>query len=133
MNFPLNQGTLRPFGRSLLQAPFGGMSASHPMTIRLFRRAAWAALLAAMPALAQLPVVPGEPSRTPKAEATARLRLAPAPTANLALPPVTEAELALVRQANQRGTDRPSLEQRVAIGVVRQGAVDAPSAANLAW
>jgi lysyl endopeptidase len=103
------------------------------MTIRLFRRAAMAALLAALPALAQLPVVPGEPSRTPKAEVGARLRLNPAPAAKLALPPVTEAELALVRQANIRGADRPSVEQRVAIGVVRQGAVEAPPAADLDW
>ena len=104
------------------------------MTIRLFRRAAWAALLAALPALAQLPVVPGEPSRTPpKAQSAKTLRLAPVPTAIVGLPPLSEAELALVRRSNQRRTDSPAAEKRVAIGVVRQAAVEAPSAAALQW
>ena len=88
------------------------------MNLRFFLAAA-SLVLAAAPALAQLPVVKGEPALTPKSLPAAQLRLpAGAPVVRAQLAPVTEAELASVRAANARDATKASA-RRVVVGVVR--------------
>jgi lysyl endopeptidase len=83
---------------------------------------------AALPALAQFPVVSGEPALAPKAVAAPQLRLAPGAAAGVVLSPITDNELAPLRQANQRS------RKRHAIGVTRALAGAAlPSARDLPW
>jgi hypothetical protein len=102
-----------------------------------------AALLAALalPALAQMPVVPGEPAQGPKeARPAAQLRLEakvqaqPALRAQARLAPVSSAELASVRAANA-GLAPGSKPKRLVIGLVRsrEATPALPSAADLAW
>jgi hypothetical protein len=109
-------------------------------SFRWLRRMAAALLAAALPALAALPIVPGEPVQAPKAQAAPELRIEarveahPALRASARLAPVQARELALVRRANA-GSRLAGKPKRVVIGVVR--AQDAtprlPSAAELAW
>ena len=105
------------------------------MILRTFLAAA-ALALGALPALAQLPVVPGEPALTPKARPAAQLRLPQGvPAAHATLAPVTEAEIASVRAANQRDATKSSA-RRVVVGIVRATeAVPAviATAATLRW
>ena len=101
------------------------------MIKRLAGLAALAASLA-FSAAAQLPVVHGEPAAAPKARAFARLRLE-APQERLALPPVSEAEVASVRGANARTAFKHV--RRLVVGLERESASAAalPSAAQMAW
>jgi hypothetical protein len=102
-----------------------------------------AALLAALavPALAQMPIVPGEPAQGPKeARPAAQLRLEakveaePALRARARLAPVSAAELASVNTANA-GVAPGSKRKRLVIGLVRsrEATPALPSAASLAW
>jgi hypothetical protein len=111
------------------------------LPFRALRRAA-ALLLAAcaLPAMAQLPVVMGEPVAAPKVAApVAQLRLAgeaaqPQGLAAAELSPVTDSELASLRGAN--AASRPQTRvKRVLIGLVRdaQAAPVLPTAADLEW
>ena len=106
--------------------------------LKLLRLAAAAALFGATGAMAQLPVVPGEPSATPKAAVSAaRLRLAPNPARELArLAPVTESDLQGIRNANQKSAYgvKPALK-RLAVGIVRpvDGGTALPAVSALAW
>src|SRR5260221_12785745 len=80
---------------------------------RLARLLAGAALVAACGTMAQMPSVPGEPALVPKGVAVAQLRLAQeAP--KVVLSPITDSELAGMRQANRRNT------KRLVIGAVRE-------------
>ena len=81
-------------------------------------------------ALAALPVVPGEPSRTPKDAAVAPvLRMSGARAPRVALPLLEESELRSVREANQR-----TPLKRLAIGVARSIPTQALAAATrLQW
>ncbi len=95
---------------------------------RLARLLAGAALVAACGTMAQMPSVPGEPALVPKGVAVAQLRLAQeAP--KVVLSPITDSELAGMRQANRRNT------KRLVIGVVRapDAAAALPTARDLAW
>jgi hypothetical protein len=105
------------------------------MNLRIVAGAAITAMLGALSALAQQPVVPGEPSKAPKAAAAAELRLAPGSGARVELPPVSERELGLVREANRRSAERRMTNEsrRVAIGVLRDGDVAAPSGRQMQW
>src|SRR5258708_2855994 len=88
------------------------------ISMRLIRVAATALLLGAGAALAQLPVVPGEPSLTRKdAAPTPTLRLAPKAVADVRLSPIDVTELAQMRRIN--GTN----QKRLAVGVVRPIAI----------
>ncbi len=79
------------------------------------------ASLALATAHAQQLFHPGEPALTPKAISQAQLRLAPGtPKAVATLPPVTDAEIESVREANRRSSTK-SLAHRAVIGVVRSG------------
>ena len=92
------------------------------MSNRFTRILALAALLAAGATQAQQPVVRGEPALTSAPAAAAQLRLpAGVSKARAALPPVTPAELATIRQANQADSTKLR-ERRIAIGVVREAA-----------
>src|SRR5687768_1393570 len=106
------------------------------MNLRTIGSAALAAMMAAASALAQQPVVLGEPSKTPpKALVAPQLRLANENAVRVELPAVSDGELAMVRQANRRSADafKPSAPRRVAIGVLRDGEVKSPSGAQLQW
>ena len=105
------------------------------MILRTFLAGA-ALVLGTVPAWAQLPVVSGEPALTPKALPAAQLRLpATAPVVRAILAPVTDAEIASVRAANQRDATKTS-QRRVVVGVVRNAeAVPAviASASTMRW
>src|SRR5258708_2682654 len=99
--------------------------------IRWLRLAAVAlASSAAVGALAALPVVPGEASKTPKDAAPAPvLRLGAAEAPRVVLPELAESELASVRESNQR-----TPLKRLAIGVARAIPVSTQIApARLDW
>ena len=84
------------------------------ISMRLIRLCAAALLLGAAGAMAQLPVVPGEPSLTRKDAAPApKLRIAPKAFADVRLSPVDARELAQLRRINRMN------EKRLAVGVVR--------------
>ena len=110
-------------------------------SFRALRRAATALIAAcALPVMAQLPVVMGEPVLAPKvAPPAAELRLtgeaaqARGPAA-VALSPVTDSELAVMRGANASNAPQTRVK-RVVIGVVRdaQAAPALPTAADLDW
>jgi lysyl endopeptidase len=101
---------------------------------RLFRRVLCATLLGATAALAQLPVVLGEPALAAKAAAAPQLHLprnaAPSPSVRrVALAPISAAEVAPVRKANAR-----SDAKRLVIGVVRSPSAGAmPTSEGLVW
>ncbi len=98
--------------------------------MRLIRLGAAALLLGATGAMAQLPVVPGEPSLTRKdAVAAPRLRIAPKGLADVRLSPVDVTELAQLRRNNLGN------QKRLAVGVVRPIASSTalPTARDLAW
>jgi hypothetical protein len=111
------------------------------LPFRVLHRAA-AALLAAcaLPVMAQLPVVMGEPAVAPKvAPPAAELRLAgdaaqPRGPAAVALSPVTDSELAVLRETNSAQHPQ-TLVKRVLIGVVRNADATPvlPTAADLEW
>jgi hypothetical protein len=105
------------------------------MILRTFL-AAVAMFLAAAPAVAQLPVVKGEPALTPKTLPVGQVRLpAGTPIVRASLAPVTEAEVASVRAANGRDATKASA-RRLVIGVVRSAESTPPviaSAATLRW
>jgi lysyl endopeptidase len=106
--------------------------------LKLLRLAAAAALFGAAGAMAQLPVVPGEPSATPKATApAARLRLAPGPGREIArLAPITENDLQGIRNANQKSAYGPRpAQKRLAVGIVRPvaGPAAQPAGSALRW
>ena len=105
------------------------------MILRNFLAAALL-VLGAAPALAQGPIVPGEPARAPKALPAGTLRLpAGAPALRATLAPVTDAEIASVRAANARDTTKTSA-RRVVVGVERSTAVAPPviaTAATMRW
>ena len=100
----------------------------HTTFKKLIRFLATAALAGACGANAQMPSVQGEPALAPKSIAGAQLRFAPA-ASRFVLPPVTDAELAGVRQANLRS------KKRLAIGVERRVDADTTltAASGLAW
>ena len=78
----------------------------------MHRIARLAALLFAAAGLAhgQMPIVPGEPALAPKVRA-AQLRVSPAqPKPTVVLSPVSDAEVALVRAANQRAATKRRAE-----------------------
>ncbi len=104
--------------------------------LKLIRIAAVAWLLAGAGAFAQLPVVRGEPSLTPKsAGPAAQLRVAPA-APQVRLTPVPESEIQALRAANQRArtaAQGAAAQKRFAVGIVRPIAAAAPSARELAW
>lgn len=84
--------------------------------------AALAALLfATATAVAQQPVVRGEPALAPKASAPARVRLEPAQAASARLPALTDEELESVRARNRvDGKQAPaSRPRRVTVGLAR--------------
>ncbi len=91
---------------------------------------ATALVLGAGSAMAQLPVVPGEPSLTRKDAAPApQLRIAPKTIADVRLSPVDVTELAQMRRINRTN------QKRLAVGVVRpiENTVVLPDARDLAW
>jgi len=93
-------------------------------------RFALACLLAgALPALAQ--VVPGEPSKTPKAAAaTPILRLAPkAIPGGVTLAPVEDSELVRLRAANRANVSR----KRLAVGIERRVTASVPGTTVARW
>jgi hypothetical protein len=98
-------------------------------------------LAAALPALGQLPVVPGEPAQPSKAAPAPRLRIAeevaaqPGLRATVQLSPVTDRELAAVQRANGGANALRSNAKRAVIGIVREpdATPPLPSAADLAW
>lgn len=102
-------------------------------------RAAFAALALSLATIAQAAMLPGEPSRAPKQSTPATLLLPAARASAVALPPVTDAELSVLRDANRRGGDafKPQGEaRRVNIGIERGAAgelLQAPAASALAW
>ena len=114
------------------------------MTIRILRplRALASLLLTfAFPAMAQLPMVLGEPAQGPKAaqpapqlRIEAKVEARPALRARAMLPPVTERELARLRGMNGPQATR-GVAKRLAIGIVRdpENTPVLPSAADLAW
>jgi len=89
-----------------------------------------AVILGASTAMAQMPVIRGEPSLTPKeAMPVARLRLAPSPSApSVRLPQVAASELQSIRRANRSA-------KRLLIGIARplERAGKLPTARDLAW
>jgi lysyl endopeptidase len=108
----------------------GVKNAMGRFTMRTIRLALGGALFAALSALGQMPSVPGEPALGPKTAAEApKLRLPPENAPKVILSPITDGELAGLRQANQR------MQKRVAIGVVRSlgEGEPLPSARDLSW
>jgi lysyl endopeptidase len=100
------------------------------LTSRWIRFVAAAFLLGASGAMAQLPVVAGEPALAPKEVAPApKLRIAPGEAPQVRLSPITDDEMAGLRQANRRS------QKRLLIGVVRAIDVAAAllSARDMAW
>ena len=98
--------------------------------MRWIRGAAAALALGATGALAQLPVVHGEHSLTPKdAAPAARLRLAPTGIADVRLPPLAHGEIERVRGENAAN------QKRLAVGVERRDvrALRLPGARDLDW
>lgn len=99
--------------------------------MRWIRLALASVLAAAAPAMALMPVVSGEPALAPKAAVAApqlRLGLGAAQSV-VVLSPVTDSELATLREANRR------MQKRFAIGVVRklEEGTPLPSGADLSW
>ncbi|HET6265023.1 MAG TPA: hypothetical protein VFD95_09200, partial [Usitatibacter sp.] len=87
----------------------------------ILRLLAVAALVAATAAQAQ-PAMRGEPALTPAPGPAPLLRLAPAqPKTRATLPPVSAAEVASVRAANEERTTKGEIRRRV-VGVVREQA-----------
>ncbi len=111
------------------QPPYNG-TVSH--MLKMLRLALACLLLGGLPALAQLPVVPGEPSLTPKSAApTPILRLAPqAIPGGAKLAPVTDAEVDRLRELNRRA---PVARKRLAVGIERALAPNASGAAVDRW
>ena len=111
-----------------------------PLPFRALRRAAALLAACALPVMAQLPVVMGEPVAAPKlALPVAELRLGgdaaqPRGRAQAELSPVTDSELAALRTANT-GPRPQTRVKRVLIGVVRDAsaAPALPTAADLDW
>lgn len=108
------------------------------MIASFLRIAVAAAALAASSAMAQAPMVSGEPALATKALAPApRLRIQETATINARalrtqaqLSPVADSEIEAVRNANRASTQA----KRLVIGVVRAGdGTPLPSAADLAW
>lgn len=98
--------------------------------IRAIRLAAVVVCLGASGAMAQLPVVPGEPSLTPKDFAPApKLRVAPKMAPDVRLAPLADSEYKLIRDTNRLN------QKRLAIGVVRtvSRTLTLPAAGDLAW
>ncbi|MBC8022855.1 MAG: trypsin-like peptidase domain-containing protein [Burkholderiales bacterium] len=112
-----------------MQPPYDG-TVSH--MLKMLRLALACLLLGGVPALAQLPVVPGEPSLTSKsATPTPILRLAPkAIPGGAKLAPVTDAEVDRLRELNRRA---PVARKRLAIGIERPLARSASGAAVDRW
>jgi lysyl endopeptidase len=108
----------------------GSIKSMRRLSMNTMRLLLGSALLAALSALGQMPSVPGEPARATKATVAPVLRLPPGNASKVILSPITDAELAGLRQANQR-----MQEKRVAIGVVRDLGEGAPlpSARDLSW
>ena len=102
--------------------------------LKILRLAFACCLSAAGVALAQLPIVPGEPSLTPKATAPAPLlRLAPKAIASgVRLAPVAEAEIERLRETNKRAA-APVARKRFAIGIERPVPSDAAGAVAGKW
>jgi hypothetical protein len=104
------------------------------------RRLAALALAAALPAVAQLPVVPGEPALGPKDAPVAQLRIeskveaAPSLRLHARLQPVAPSEIAALRRVND-GQILSGRLKRLAIGIVRepQYTPPLPSAPKLHW
>lgn len=108
--------------------------------LRLLRIVAAGLLLAATGAMAQLPAVSGEPSRTPKSAAAApELRTASEASAAVQLAPVPESDIQALRAANEEAQARAvqggAAQKRFAVGLVRPIATTAvlPSARDLTW
>jgi lysyl endopeptidase len=90
-----------------------------------FTRLLAAAAFAALTAHAQQPFVRGEPALAPPTAPPAQLRLAAtAPKSIAILPPVSDAEIASVREANRRSSMKTQT-RRVVVGVERSGAARA--------
>ncbi|HEX3097679.1 MAG TPA: hypothetical protein VHQ02_08175, partial [Usitatibacter sp.] len=113
------------------------------MPKRFFHRLATLALgfLLGAPALAALPIVPGEPVQAAKSAAPEavlriekRVEAAPELRAHAVLSPVTDAERASVARLNA-GQALGGLAKRLAIGVVRapENVPELPTAKDLAW
>ncbi|HUI99511.1 MAG TPA: hypothetical protein VLY46_04705, partial [Usitatibacter sp.] len=105
------------------------------------RRIAALLLAAALPAMAELPVVPGEPAQPPKQMAAApqlrieaKVEAQPSLRSRVQLPAVTDAELAALRAINAGEATR-GVAKRAAIGIVRarEETPTLPSAASLSW
>lgn len=90
-----------------------------------------ACLLAANVSAAVVPAVPGEWALTPKVSQPAQLRLSGKVVSRAVLPPVSAAEIASVRAANQRAATHKS-NRRLVVGVVRPPAV-LPDASTMTW
>src|SRR5258708_2180074 len=98
-------------------------------------RLAFASLLAAAGvAFAQLPIVSGEPSLTPKSAAPAPLlRLAPRAIASgVKLAPVAQGEIERLRETNMRAA-APVARKRFAIGIERPVPSDAAGTLVAGW
>jgi hypothetical protein len=95
---------------------------------KFLRFLAAAAVATATAAMAQVTSVPGEPALAPKAVALPTLRLTTT-APRVVLSPITDGELAEVRQANQRS------KKRLVIGVARRidASVALPTASQLTW
>src|SRR5436190_7477962 len=106
------------------------------MIYRLFAAAA-AALLLLSPTLAEAIVVPGERALTPKAGATAQVRLgiAQGVVASATLSPLSDEEVEAVR--NRNGVDGKQtvreLQRRVTIGIARPLEGRLLEAADMTW
>ncbi|HYC34812.1 MAG TPA: trypsin-like peptidase domain-containing protein [Usitatibacter sp.] len=107
------------------------------MPSRLLAAAAFAAVLAGAPALAQIPIVPGEPALALKNEERARLRLPTSEGVRLELADASAQALGQVRAANARSGRFKEREQarRLVIGVHRatDGEHGAMRASGLRW
>jgi hypothetical protein len=104
--------------------------------LKLIRIAAAALLLGATGAMAQLPIVRGELSLTPKdAAVQPKLRIAPHPVADVRLALVPASRIEALRVTNQRAGMAHAMQKRFAVGIVRP--VDAtaplPGPHDLAW
>ena len=100
-------------------------------TLNSIRLIVGVAVLAATAAMAQAPSVSGEPALAPKAAVAApQLRLGVgAAQSVVVLSPITDSELATLREVNRR------MQKRFAIGVVRklEEGTPLPSGADLSW
>ncbi len=105
------------------------------------RRIAALLLALALPAMAELPIVPGEPAQAPQGLAAAptlrierKVEARPSLLTRVQLPAVTQAELAALRAVNAGQATR-AVAKRVAIGLTRAGEETPalPSAASLSW